>query len=103
MLLKLSPVLLMVACYPGIGPVTPQNHVERKMIGLLEKFDRWDEDGSGTLDQRELAPSQKESVLTIAEIIAFYDSNKDQKISLPEAQAGFARSDEAKKMVDARR
>lgn len=91
-----------MACNPGIGPVTPQNQVERKMIGLLEKFDRWDENGDGTLDERELAPTKTTSKLTPAEIIDFYDTNNDSKISLPEAQAGYARSAEAKKIVDAR-
>jgi hypothetical protein len=100
--LKLSPIFLLMACNPGIGPVVPQNHVERKMIGLLEKFDRWDENGDGTLDKRELAPAQKLSGLTPAEIIDFYDTDKDVKISLREAQAGYARSAEAQQILKAR-
>ncbi len=101
-LLKLLPCALLLACHPGIGPVTPQNSTERKMIGLLEKFDRWDENGDGNLNKRELAPAQKFTKLTPTEIIAFYDTGKDGKISLPEAQAGYARSAEAQKIVAAR-
>jgi hypothetical protein len=101
--LKLTPFALMVACHPGIGPVVPQNSVERKMIGLLQKFDRWDENGDGNLDERELAPAKNFSTLTPAEIIAFYDTGKDGKISLREAQAGYARSDEARKIIEPRK
>ena len=43
------------ACSPSIGPVVPKTPVERKMIGLLQKFDRWDDDGNGQLDRYELA------------------------------------------------
>ncbi len=102
MLLKLIPFALLMACNPGLGPVVPQNSVERKMIGLLEKFDRWDLDGDGTLDKRELAPAKKFSNLTPDEIIAFYDTGKDGKISLPEAQAGYARSEEAHEIIKSR-
>jgi len=102
MFLKFTPFALLVACHPGIGPVVPQNHVERKMIGLLEKFDRWDLNGDGNLDRHELAPAKELTGLTPAEIIAFYDTGKDGKVSLSEAQAGYARSDEALEIIKAR-
>lgn len=70
------------------------------MIGLLEKFDRYDLDGSGQLDSHELLAAQKSTGHPPSEIIAFYDQNKDQKISLREAQRGFSRMDEAEEKAN---
>ena len=43
-----------VSCADRVGPVTPQTPVERQMLGLLEKFDRWDDNGDGELDAEEI-------------------------------------------------
>ncbi len=92
-------VLLSAACHTGLGPVVPKTPEERKMIGLLEKFDRWDYDGDGELDMKELAAGLKErgSNYTADYVIGFYDTNGNKKISLREAQAGYHRADELAK------
>ena len=46
-----------------------------------------------------LPNSEKVSGLPAAEIVEFYDTNKDGKISLREAQAGISRVDEAREVV----
>ncbi|MEO5712660.1 MAG: EF-hand domain-containing protein [Luteolibacter sp.] len=99
-LLGLSLVIASVGCSSGPGPVVPKTRTERQMIGLLQKFDRWDEDGDGYLTASELKPVKKLGHKP-AEVIAFYDTNKDGKISLREAQAGYARSDEAEQIIKA--
>lgn len=88
--------LLCGACAPGLGPVVPKTAMERKMIGLLEKFDRWDHDGNGELDEKELAAGLegRDSNYSAAYVIDFYDTNSDNRISLREAQAGYGRADE---------
>ena len=65
------------------------------MIGLLEKFDRYDTDGNGALDAKELLAAQKSTGHPPAEIIEFYDTDKNGTISLREAQKGYTRVDEA--------
>lgn len=92
-------VLHSAACHPGIGPVVPKTPEERKMIGLLQKFDRWDDDGDGQLDGKELSVGLKErsSKYTADGVIGFYDTNGNKKISLREAQAGYSRADELSK------
>ncbi len=67
------------------------------MIGLLEKFDRWDEDGDGNLTASELKPAEAMSGYPTARILEFYDTNHSGGISLREAQAGFKRVDEAER------
>jgi Ca2+-binding EF-hand superfamily protein len=93
-------------CSQGLGPVEPRTETERKMIGLLEKFDRWDYDGNGRLDLGEL----KEGLEQVPgndhppeRVLAFYDRNGDGMLSLAEAQAGYARAAEAEEMVRQRR
>lgn len=90
------------SCSPGLGPVVPKTKVERQMIGLLEKFDRWDYDGDGFLDRGELVQGiaglkgkPQEVSYTADEVIDFYDINRDGKISMMEARAGYQRSAEA--------
>lgn len=90
-------ILAFCSCTQGPGPITPQTAVERQMIGLLEKFDRWDEDGDGKLRASELKEAQKRSGHHPARIIEFYDTDGDQAISLREAQAGFRRVEEAER------
>ena len=69
------------------------------MIGLLEKFDRWDFNGDGQLTLSELKDAEELSGLPAADILAFYDSGKNGRISLVEAQAGMYRLEEAKVTV----
>ena len=99
----LSLTILCVSCasHEKLGPVVPKTKVERQMIGLLEKFDRWDDDGNGLLDAGELddgiaslrgKPQQVD--YTSKQVIDFYDVNHDRKISMQEAQAGYRRSSE---------
>jgi len=99
----LFPALLCGACSPGLGPVVPETPTERKMIGLLEKFDRWDDNGDGYLDERELAMGLEGSDHKPANVIVFYDTNGDGRISLREAQAGYSRAAEAEQRIQERR
>ncbi len=100
-LLGLSIVIASVGCSSAPGPVVPKTRTERQMIGLLQKFDRWDDNGDGYLTASELKQAQKISGHTPAKIIEFYDTNKDGKISLREAQEGYARSGEADQLIKA--
>lgn len=86
-------VFTLVSCASHPGPI------KRQMIGLLEKFDRWDYNGDGYLVASELKDAEQASGLPAAEIVEFYDTNKDNKISLREAKAGLSRVDEARKTV----
>jgi hypothetical protein len=86
---------LLLNCTSAPGPVVPASATERQMIGLLEKFDRWDFDGNGQLTASELVEAEKLSGHTPEKIIAFYDSNRNGSISLREAQTGYARAGEA--------
>lgn len=70
------------------------------MIGLLEKFDRYDLNGDGQLDKHELVAAQKSTGHPPEEIIAFYDRDHNGKISLRESQRGFARIDEAEQRAN---
>lgn len=95
----LAITLAMISCSGGPGEFTPTTRVERQMVGLVQKFDRWDYNGDGQLSAKELAEPSKISGHTPAQIIAFYDTNKDGKISLKEAQAGYQRAEEAEMRV----
>jgi hypothetical protein len=90
------------ACSPSIGPVVPKTPVERKMIGLLQKFDRWDDDGNGQLDRQELAEGLAGSGHSPDAVMEFYDANRDGKISLKEAQNAYSRAPEADARIKAR-
>lgn len=80
-----------------------QTVTERKMIGLMEKFDRWDEDGNGQLDHAELTHGLAGTAHQPANVIKFYDTNHNGSISLREAQAGYARADEADAVIRRRK
>ncbi len=69
------------------------------MIGLLQKFDRWDYNGDGYLVASELKDAEQLSGIDSSEIIEFYDSNMDGRISLTEATAGMSRVDEARELL----
>ncbi|PAW67838.1 MAG: hypothetical protein B9S30_06670 [Verrucomicrobiia bacterium Tous-C5FEB] len=90
------------ACSPSIGPVVPKTPVERKMIGLLQKFDRWDDDGNGQLDRQELAEGLAGSGHSPDAVMEFYDANRDGKTSLKEAQNAYSRAPEADARIKAR-
>jgi hypothetical protein len=92
-------VLLNAACHAVVSPAVPKTREERKMIGLIEKFDRWDDDGDGELDEKELGAGLKEraSIYTVGYVMGFYDTNGNKKISLREAQTGYQRADELSK------
>ena len=94
--------MLCAACSQGLGPVVPQTQTERKMIGLLQKFDLWDDDGDGQLDASELEMGLKGSEHKAANVIDFYDTNRNGKISLREAQSGYCRAGEAEQRIKAR-
>lgn len=94
-LLKLFCVAGLASCASGPSPFTPKTKVERQMVGFLEKFDRWDEDGDGRLTAAELQQAEQLSGRPASRILEFYDANRDASISLREAQAGLSRMDEA--------
>ncbi len=89
-------VVVIVSCASDPGPVN------RQMIGLMEKFDRWDYDGSSRLNAKELKEAEELSGYRAEEIIDFYDTNRDGQISLREAQEGISRLEEAKQIVKER-
>ena len=98
--------VLCCACQPAIGPVVPKTPVQRQMIGLLQKFDRWDDNGDGELDQKEVSQGirglkgkPQQVNYTSKEVLEFYDTNKDGKVTLTEAQKGYSRSDEAEEVL----
>ncbi|MBJ7255800.1 MAG: EF-hand domain-containing protein [Akkermansiaceae bacterium] len=90
-----------VSCADRVGPVTPQTPVERQMLGLLEKFDRWDDNGDGELDAEEinegiqsLKGKPQQVSYTAPQVIKFYDTDHSGTISLREAQDGYRRASE---------
>lgn len=99
----LIPTILCSACSSGLGPVVPETAVERQMIGLLEKFDRWDDNGDGELDRKELAAGLQGTDFKPDRVIDFYDTDGNRRISLREAQAGYSRAEEAEKRIQARK
>ncbi len=91
--------LMIAACAKAPGPITPSTPVERQMIGLLQKFDRWDESGDGYLTTGELRKAEQITGHPPEKIVAFYDKSGDGRISLAEAQDGLSRFDEAERAV----
>lgn len=89
------PFICVAACAPQSSPV------KRQMVGLLEKFDRWDYNGDGQLALSELEEAEELSGLPAAEILVFYDTGKNRRISYVEAEAGMSRLDEANAIVEA--
>lgn len=86
-------IIAFAACSPHHGPV------KRQMIGLLEKFDRWDYNGDGQLSLSEIKEAEELSGLPAADILAFYDTGMNGRISFAEAEVGMSRLDEAKVVV----
>jgi Ca2+-binding EF-hand superfamily protein len=89
--LCLAAPLLLAACAAPHTDEIPETRVQRQMIGLLEKFDRWDYNGDGRLTANELGEATKLSGVPAADIIKFYDTDGDGGITLREAQAGYSR------------
>ncbi|MFD2257656.1 hypothetical protein ACFSSA_13315 [Luteolibacter algae] len=87
-------VLALCACAANPGPI------KRQMIGLIQKFDLWDYNGDGYLVASELKDAEKLSGNPVSEIIDFYDTNHDGRISLVEAQSGVSRVEEAREIVN---
>ena len=84
-----------------MSPAVPKNPMQRQMVGLMEKFDRWDDNGDGELSKKEirlgirsLKGKPQQVKYTSGQVMEFYDTNKSGKISLPEAQDGYRRSHE---------
>ncbi len=84
-----------------MSPAVPKTRMQRQMVGLLEKFDRWDYNGDGELGKKEMSQGiqglkgkPQQVNYTAAEVLEFYDTDKDGKITLAEAQDGYRRSHE---------
>ena len=83
-----------VSCAPAPDPLAARH---RQMIGLVQKFDRFDANGDGYLTRQEIRDGLREAgtlTLTPAEldqVMAAYDLNHDQRISHHEAQLGADR------------
>jgi hypothetical protein len=87
-------ILALTACAPPAGVVN------RQMIGLLEKFDRWDYNGDGQLVLSELQEAEESSGFPAEDILKFYDTGKNGRISHTEVEAGVSRLDEARVVVN---
>jgi Ca2+-binding EF-hand superfamily protein len=94
---------LLVSCgggvTPGPGPQPGDNlqsEQERKAVALLEKFDRFDDNGNGELTRPEIVNGIRfEGIHGVdhAEIDRLFstcDSNRNGAISLPEANAALS-------------
>ena len=90
------------ACSPSIGPVVPETPVERKMIGLLQKFDRWDDNGNGYLDRKELAEGLAGSGHSPDAVMEFYDTNRDGSVGALEVSNVSSRAPEADARIKSR-
>ena len=98
------PLALLTSCAspsdPGAGPQAPrgdtQSDAKRKMIGLQEKFDRFDYDGNAELTRSEILNGIRDEGIpgiTSAEIdqlFASYDRDRNGAISIPEVNAAEA-------------
>jgi hypothetical protein len=87
------------SCSTAPGPVARTTPVQRQMLGRLQKFDRWDEAGDGELTETELKPTEKVTRQPASEVISFYDTGGDGRISLQEAQQGMKRPAQAEAAI----
>ncbi len=99
LLLPAFATFLLAACASGTGSAIPETKSERQMLGLMEKFDRWDYNGNGLLNTKEiddgitsLKGTSRAVTFTAAEVVEFYDRNGDKSVSLREAQAGYRKT-----------
>lgn len=91
-----------ISCSPGTTHSSiPESSSEKQMLGLMEKFDRWDHDGNGLLTAKEidagvaiLKGTSREVTFDGADVIEHYDHNGDRTVSLREAQSGYKRTTE---------
>ncbi len=88
--------LLLASCGTP-NNVVPENAQERRLFGLLAKFDRFDYDGDGSLTKKEVRLGVRESKVqgvtetNIESAFVRCDENKNGKISFGEAQATMRR------------
>ena len=100
--LLLSMKYMILIASAGLSACASSNNpgpIKRQMVGLIEKFDRWDVNGDGDLSEAELKPAEKLSSFSAGEIVEFYDTDGDRKISLEEAQKGVKRLPEAQEIA----
>jgi hypothetical protein len=102
-LLTIPLAICVASCSSGPGPVVPENRTERQMLGLLEKFDRWDDNGDGELTENEInhginrfKDTPMKVNYTGKQVVDFYDTDRNGSVSLKEAQAGYSRADQVK-------
>ena len=95
-LLLIAAACLAAACSPGPGTAIPETRSEKQMLGLMEKFDRWDYDGDGELSIKEIHAgiagiqgTSKAVTYKAADVVKYYDDDGNKTVSLREAQAGY--------------
>ena len=102
-LLLLATLLLASCASDSPGPASPsaptsgstREDMERKLIGFQEKYDRFDYNGDGDLTPKEvsdgLATEQIEGITRadVPKIFAYYDTNRNGRISLREINAAY--------------
>ena len=94
---------LLVSCGGGVAPgpaAQPgdnlQSDQERKVIALLEKFDRFDDNGNGQLTRAEIVNGIRFEGIhgvdnaEIDRLFATYDTDRNASLSLPEANAALS-------------
>lgn len=98
-LLPILAVCSLAACSPGTGDAIPETRSEKQMLGLMEKFDRWDYNGDGELSAKEINAgitdikgSSKAVTYKATDVVKYYDKDGDKSVSLREAQAGYHRT-----------
>jgi hypothetical protein len=80
---------------PSGGSSREREDMERKLVGFQEKYDRFDENGDGYLSRSEVENGLiNEDIEGIGSeevpiIFAYYDTNRDGRISLAEINAGY--------------
>lgn len=69
------------------------------MLGIMEKFDKWDYNGDGELTTKEISVgiagiqgTSKAVTYKATDVVKYYDKDGDKTVSLREAQAGYNRT-----------
>lgn len=101
----LLPALLLTACGTSSGPTgssgSAQEEMAAKLVTFQQRFDRYDDNGDGFLSRQEVAAGlandwgEELTPDTVPFIFAFYDTNRDNRISLAEINAGYEAGPEA--------